>query len=119
MSVLYRVTFRKRFRPDGEDADAPASFLDLADGVVLDSSKVETIEPDNLHVEENMEEDDDFLSLGTEIWDFDVAERAQQEFKDALVNSGMVIEFEELDEEDDDLPADDNATKPATKRQSS
>ncbi len=105
MSVLYRVTFRKRFNQEGEGSDAPVTFLDLADGVVLDSTMVEEIEPDNLHVEETMDEDDDFLSLGTEIWDFDVAEHAQQEFKDALVNSGMVIEFDELDKEDDDIPA--------------
>ena len=105
MSVKYRVSFRKRFNQDGEEADAPVTFLNVADGVILDSTVVEMVEPDNLHGEENMEEDDDFLSLGTEVWDFDVAEHAQQEFKDALVNSGMVMEFEELDEEDDDLPA--------------
>jgi len=108
MSVLYRVTFRKRFSQDGEAADAPVTFLNLADGVVIDSTVVETIEPDNLHVEETMDEDDDFLSLGTEIWDFDVAEHAQQEFKDALVNSEMVIEWEELDHEDDDVPNEES-----------
>lgn len=105
MSALYRVTFRKRFAQDGGDADSPVGFLNLAEGVVLDSTVVETIEPENLHGEENMEEDDDFMSLGTEIWDFDVAEHAQQEFKDALANSGVVLEFEEIAEEDDDLPA--------------
>jgi hypothetical protein len=105
MSALYRVTFRKRFAQNGDDADSPVTFLNLPDGVVLDSTVVETINPENLHGEENMEEDDDFMSLGTEIWDFDVAEHAQQEFKDALVNSGVVLEFEEIDEEDDDLPA--------------
>jgi hypothetical protein len=103
MSVTYRVSFRKRFNQQGEGADAPVTFLNVADGVILDSTVVETIEPDNLHGEEDMEEDDDFLSLGTEVWDFDVAEDSQQEFKDALVNSGMVMEFETLDEEDDDL----------------
>ena len=103
MSVTYRVSFRKRFNQQGEGADAPVTFLNMADGVILDSTVVETIEPDNLHGEEDMEEDDDFLSLGTEVWDFDVAEDSQQEFKDALVNSGMVMEFETLDEEDDDL----------------
>ncbi len=103
MSVTYRVSFRKRFNQQGEGSDAPVTFLNVADGVVLDSTVVETIEPDNLHNEESMEEDDDFLSLGTEVWDFDVAENAQQEFKDALVNSGMVMEYEELGEEDDDL----------------
>lgn len=105
MSVLYRVTFRKRFDREGEGSDAPVTFLDLRDGVVLDSTFVEAIEPDSLHVEERMEEDDDFLSLGTEIWEFDVAENARQEFKDALVNSGVVLEFDELDRQDDDLAA--------------
>lgn len=103
MSVLYRVTFRKRFDKDGEGADAPVTFLDLADGIVLDSSFVEAIEPDNLHVEESMDEDDDFLSLGTEIWEFDVAENRGQEFKDALVNSAVVIEFEAMERQDDDI----------------
>lgn len=105
MSARYRVTFRKRFAQNGDDADSPVTFLDLADGIVLDSTVVEMIEPENLHGEEDMEEDDDFMSLGTETWDFDVAEHAQQEFKDALVNSAMVVEFEEIEEEDDDLPA--------------
>lgn len=103
MSVKYRVSFRKRFNQQGEGADAPVTFLNVADGVVLDSTVVEVVEPDNLHGEDDMEEDDDFLSLGTEVWDFDVAEHAQQEFKDALVNSGMVMEWEELDEDDDDI----------------
>jgi len=106
MSVLYRVTFRKRFTQDGGSAESPVTFLDLADGVVLDSTVVEIIEPENLHGEENMEEDDDFLSLGTEIWDFDVAEHAQQEFKDACTNSEMVLEWDELERNDDDLPAE-------------
>jgi hypothetical protein len=104
MSVLYRVTFRKRFDQKGESADAPVTFLDLPDGVVLDSNFVESFEPDSLHVEENMEEDDDFLSLGTEIWDFDVTEDGRKDFKTALVNSEMVLEFEELDRQDDDIP---------------
>ena len=103
MSVTYRVSFQKRFNQQGEGSDAPVTFLNLADGVVLDSTVVETIEPDNLHGDEHMVEDDDFLSLGTEVWDFDVAEDSQQEFKDALVNSGVVMEFEELGKEDDDL----------------
>jgi hypothetical protein len=106
------VTFRKRFNQQGEGSDAPVTFLDLPDGVVLDSSIVERIEPDSLHVEEGMEEDDDFLSLGTEIWDFDIAENSRQVFKDALVNSGVVIEFEELSREDDDAPPE-SATKTA------
>ena len=105
MSFLYRVTFRKRFNRDGEGADAPVTFLDLADGIVIDSTFVEAIEPDNLHVEESMDEDDDFLSLGTEIWEFDVADQRRQEFKDSLVNSGVVIEFEEMERQDDDIPS--------------
>jgi hypothetical protein len=46
-----------------------------------------------------MDEDDDFLAFGTEVWDYDVAEGRDDEFKLALANSEVVMEFEELDEE--------------------
>lgn len=55
-------------------------------------------QPDALHSSEQIEEDDEFLSLGAEIWEYDVAEGKGQDFKDALRNSGMVMEFELLEE---------------------
>jgi len=53
-----------------------------------------------------MEEDDDFLSLGTEVWEYDIADGLGQEFEDAWKNSQMVMEFEVLDDSGEvaDLP---------------
>jgi hypothetical protein len=102
--MRYRVTFRKRFARDGSEADAPVSFLNLADGVVADAEFVERFEPDSLHVEESMQEDDDFLSFGSEIWEFEVNPGREQEFKDAVLNSGVAMEMERV-EEVEDLPA--------------
>lgn len=99
--MRYRVTFRKRFAPDGEGSDAPQSFLDLADGVVQDVIFVERFGPDSLHTGDTMEEDDDFLSLGSEIWEYEVTNGREQEFKDAVLNSGMAMEIENME----DLPA--------------
>ncbi len=68
------------------------------DGVVLDATFVQRIEPDNMHSQGVMDEDDAFLAIGTEIWEYDVAEGRDQEFIDALQNSQMVMEYEVLDD---------------------
>jgi hypothetical protein len=102
--MRYRVVFRKRFSRDGGEADAPPSFLDLRDGVVAEAEFVERFEPENLHVEENMEEDDDFMSLGSEVWEYDVVPGQEREFKEAVLNSGMAMEMDRV-EEVEDIPA--------------
>ena len=101
--MRYRVTYRKRFNQKGEGADAPQTFLDVPDGVVAEAEFVERFEPDSLHVEERMEEDDDFLAFGSEIWEYDVVPGREKEFKDAVLNSGMAMELDEV-EEIKDLP---------------
>lgn len=97
--MKYKVVFRERSDESGEKADDPASFLDtqLDDETVLDAVFVGRNRPDGLHSSDALEEDDSFLSLGSEIWEYDVAEGKDQEFKDALRNSGMVMEFEAMD----------------------
>jgi hypothetical protein len=55
-------------------------------------------------VEDAMEEDDDFLSLGSEIWEYDVADGRDQEFKDAVLNSQMALEIERV-EDIEDMPS--------------
>ena len=97
--MKYKVVFRERSDEAGEKADDPASFLDtqLDDETVLDAVLVGRNSPDGLHSSDAMEEDDSFLSLGSEVWEYDVAEGKDQEFKDALRNSGMVMEFEPLE----------------------
>lgn len=97
--MKYRVIFRERSNRQGESADKPATYLDtqLEDGIVLDSVFVGRLEPPAVHSSDTMEEDDAFLSLSGEIWEYDVALERDQDFKEALQNSGMVMEFEVLE----------------------
>jgi hypothetical protein len=101
--MKYRVVFRDRSDRTGEIADDPPSFLDpqLDDETVLDAVFVGRNQPDAQHSSDVMEEDDDFLSLGTEVWEYDVADGKDQDFRNALLNSGMVIEFEPLESSDE------------------
>ena len=85
-----------------EGADVAISFASRskeADGVVAEKSFVERLESQAEHSQEVLDEDDAFLGLAaTEVWEYDVADGRDQEFRDALVNSQMVIEFEELED---------------------
>lgn len=101
--MKYRVVFRERSDQEGEKADDPASFLDpqLDDETVLDAVLVGRNRPDAQHSSDVLEEDDDFLSLTSELWEYDIADGKTQEFEDALRNSGMVMEFEALENSDE------------------
>ncbi|MGA8025557.1 MAG: hypothetical protein WB992_00300 [Bryobacteraceae bacterium] len=101
--MKYRVVFRERSNQEGEKADDPVSYLDpqLDDETVLDAVFVGRNRPDAQHSSEVLEEDDDFLSLTSEVWEYDVADEKKQEFEDALRNSGTVMEFEVLDSGDE------------------
>ena len=101
--MKYRVVFRERTDQSGDKADDPASFLDtqLDDETVLDAVLVGRTEPDALHSSEKEEEDDDFLNLSSEIWEYDIAEGKDEDFKNALLNSGMVMEVEPLESSDE------------------
>ena len=97
--MKYKVVFRKRYDQAGEPSDDPTALVSAADGVIEDAAFVERLEPPSTHNTGDMEEDDDFLAFGTETWTYDVAEGREQEFKDALVNSEVVLEFEEIPDE--------------------
>jgi hypothetical protein len=101
--MKYRVVFRERSNQEGERADDPPSFLDpeLDDETVLDAVFVGRNRPPALHSSDVLEEDDAFLSVTTEVWEYDVAEGKDEDFKNALRNSGMVIEFEPLESGDE------------------
>src|SRR5690348_8274431 len=102
--MKYRVVFRERSDQRGEKADDPPSFLDaeLDDDTVLDAVFVGRLRPDSLHSSDRIEEDDGFLAMASpEIWEYDVAEGKDQDFKDACLNSGMVIEVEPLESSDE------------------
>jgi hypothetical protein len=97
--MKYRVAFMERTDSAGNKSENPPDYvdLDLADGVVLDRAFVERVEPDALHGQEIMDEDDDFESVAAEVWEYDVADGRDQDFIDALRNSKMVMEYEALD----------------------
>lgn len=99
--MTYRVTFMERTGASGEPSEKPTEYvdIDLPEGVVLDQQFVERTEPSAMHVEESLEEDDDFLSVGSETWDYTVAEGREDDFTAALENSQMVMEYVKLDSE--------------------
>jgi hypothetical protein len=105
--MRYRVTFRKRFNPEGEPADDPKSLVSVMDGVIDDEEFVEIIEPAGLGVAGDLNEgsgsqesnDNGFLGLGTETWVYEIAEGREKEFTDALVESEVVLDFEEVPDE--------------------
>ena len=105
--MRFKVTYRKRFNREGEGADNPNSLVDAADGVILDSEIVEIIEPAGLGVAEDLnagtgsEESNDngFLGFGTETWVYEVAKGREQEFKDAVLESEVVLAIEEVPDE--------------------
>ena len=97
--MIFRVTFMERTSEKGEPSEAPTGYvaIDLSDGVVLGKEFVERTEPQAMHVEEALEEDDSFLSVGSETWDYEVAEGREDDFIAALENSQMVMEYIRLD----------------------
>jgi len=105
--MKYKVTFRKRFNPQGDPVDDPKSLVSLEDGVVQDAEFIEILEPAGLGVAEDLNEgsgsqesnDSGFLGLGTETWVYDIAEGREKEFTDALVESRVVLDFEEVPDE--------------------
>ncbi|HLJ48745.1 MAG TPA: hypothetical protein VKU01_22165 [Bryobacteraceae bacterium] len=100
--MKYRVTFLERTDAHGNPSENPPAFVEpqLMDGVVLDATFVERLEPvASSHPQEVMDEDDSFLSIGSEVWEYDVADGRDREFTDALKNSQMVLEYESLEDE--------------------
>jgi len=76
--------------------------LDLDEGIVVDSTLVETLEPESVHVEEDMEEDDDILPFGSEVWEYDIAPGREKDFRKAVERSGVVMEMIEVSSALDD-----------------
>jgi hypothetical protein len=89
----------------GLPSEIPPDYvaIHLPDGVVLDRRFVERTAPGALHSQEELEEDDSFLSVGNETWDYDVARGRDDDFLAALQKSQMVMECVPL--EDDRSPA--------------
>ena len=50
-----------------------------------------------------MDEDDDFLPFGSEVWEFSVANSREDEFKAALEQSGDAVMEYDVIEDDEEL----------------
>jgi hypothetical protein len=100
--MLYRVTFMERTDAAGRPSEFPPDYLaiDAADGVILEQTFVERSEPTAMHGDDRLGEDDDFLSVGSETWDYEVADSRQKEFLAAVQNSQVAIECIPLEESD-------------------
>jgi len=106
--MKYRVTFMERTNGTGEPSEFPPDYvtIDLPDGVVLDRTFVERDKPVALHSQEELDEDDSFLSIGSETWDYDVAEGREDDFLAALKNSEMAMECVPLDDPASIMPGE-------------
>ncbi len=104
--MRYRVTFMERTGGDGKPSEFPPDYLDIdvADGVIVDKVFVDRDQPQALHNQDTLDEDDSFLSVGSESWDYEVADGREDEFLAALKNSQMAFECVELESG----PADDS-----------
>jgi hypothetical protein len=96
----FRVAFRERTDPQGQKTEEPSEYVDfdLEDGVVLDKLFVERDGPASQHVQGVLDEDDAFESVGTEVWEYEIADGCEQDFIDALKNSRVVMEYERIDD---------------------
>jgi len=86
----------------GEPSEVPPDYvaIDLPDGVVMDQRFVERTEPLAMHNQESFEEDDSFLSVGSETWDYDVKDGREDDFLAAVENSQIAIECIPLGDSD-------------------
>jgi hypothetical protein len=97
--MRFRVTFMERTDGSGNPSETPPDYVEIEapDGVILDKVFVERDQPEAMHVEEKLEEDDSFMSIGAETWDYEIADGREQEFIDAVRNSQMAMECIPLD----------------------
>jgi hypothetical protein len=70
----------------GEPSEAPTDYvaIDLPDGVVLEKLFIDRTVPDVLRSEDALEEDDSFMRVGSETWDYEVADGRDDDFIAAL-----------------------------------
>jgi len=98
--MRYRVMFMERTDGKGNRSENPTEYLipELESGLVKEALFIERDKPAAMHSQEEMDEDDDFLSIGSEVWEYDIAEGRDSDFVDALKNSQMVLDYEVIDD---------------------
>lgn len=92
--------FMERTGATGEPSENPTDYLipELDAAIVKEALFIERDKPTALHSQERMDEDDDFLSVGAEVWEYDIADGRERDFTDALENSEMVLDYEVIDD---------------------
>ena len=93
--MRYRVVFRERVSGREGALENPVAFLQAnrSDEIVRQAVFVLRKDPDVRSSTDPLPADEEFLGLGTQTWEYEVAEGKDQEFKDALLNSGSIVEF--------------------------
>jgi hypothetical protein len=77
-----------------QPSEKPTDYVEIqaSEGVILDKVFVQRDEPLALHNQDKLDEDDDFLSIASETWDYSIAGGREKEFMEALQNSQMAFE---------------------------
>jgi hypothetical protein len=103
LKMRFRVTFKERTNAGGQPSESPSEALEAQapEGVILDKSFLSRDEPAGLHNEETIEEDDGFLSIVPETWEYAIADGRESEFLDAVKVSGVALACVPLDESSD------------------
>ncbi len=93
--MRYRVVFRERVSGRGSPVENPVAFLQAnrSEEIVRQAVFVLRKDPEVRSSTDPLTEEQEFLELGTQTWEYEVAEGKDQEFKDALLNSGSILEF--------------------------
>ena len=98
--MRFRVTFKERTNAGGQPSEVPSDALEAQapEGVILDKSFLSRDEPAGLHNEETIQEDDGFLSVVPETWEYTIADGREREFLDAVKIAGVALACVPLDE---------------------
>jgi hypothetical protein len=93
--MRYRVVFRERVSGRDGALENPVAFLQAnrSDEIVRQAVFVLRNDPGVRSSTDPLADDEEFLRLGTQTWEYEVADGKDQEFKDALLNSGSIVEF--------------------------
>lgn len=118
----YRVSFRAPYDPEGTqiekapyDPETASSevgpngavtaevnddgpVLDIADGVVQQSSFVEASPPGEIPVQGDVDADELGLNMASEVWEFEIAPGREQEFQFVLTNDDRVVSYERIEQ---------------------
>lgn len=94
------VTFAERTGRSGQPSEDPQAAFErkLPDGIVLEREFVQRLPPRSMHGQESIDEDEGAFTMGSESWDFTVAEDQRGAFLKAVQDSEQALEYVTVDE---------------------